>query len=58
MAGLEVATFRLLGPDDVHHGVDQRQVGERLGGVTQVAAGRGVNLLGVKLKRAGEGQQA
>jgi uncharacterized membrane protein YccC len=38
-----------FGADDVHHGVDQRQVGERLREVPQVPAGARFDLLGVKV---------
>ena len=48
----------LLGADDVHHGVDQRQVGERLREVPEVTAGARFDLLGVEVQRAGEGQQS
>src|SRR4051812_12251506 len=34
----------LLCADDVHHGVDQREMGERLGEVPEVAAAPGVDL--------------
>ena len=37
----------LVVTDQVHHRVDERQVGERLGEVSQVAAGMRVDLLGV-----------
>jgi hypothetical protein len=42
----------------VHHRVDQRQVREGLGEVAEVAAGGGVELLGVELERGAERQQA
>jgi MFS family permease len=47
----------LVGADDVHHRVDQRQVGERLGEVAKVAAGFGVDLLGVEAEWAGVAEQ-
>ena len=43
--------------DHVDDGVDERQVGERLREVAEVAAAAGVDLLGVEAERAGEGQQ-
>ena len=42
----------LVGPDDVNHGVDQRQVGERLGIVAEVPGALRVQLLGVQPERA------
>src|SRR5947209_1127053 len=39
-----------VGADDVHHGVDQREVGESLREVAEVAAGLGLDLLGVELE--------
>lgn len=44
----------LFGADDVHHGVDQREVGERLREVAQVTARPGLDLLRVQVQRAGE----
>src|SRR3954471_3553215 len=41
----------LVGADDVHDGVDQRQVGERLREVAEVPPGAGVDLLGVEVQR-------
>ena len=49
----EHALLVLLGPDHVHDRVDQRQVGERLREVAEVAAGARVDLLGVEPERAG-----
>src|ERR1022692_3954788 len=46
----------LLVPDNVHDRVDQRQVGERLREVAEVAAGARVDLLAVEQQRAGVGQ--
>ena len=43
----------LLVGDHVGDGVDQRQVGERLREVAEVAAAGGVELLGVEVERAG-----
>jgi hypothetical protein len=43
----------VFGPDDVHHGIDQGQVGEGLGEVAQVAPGPGIELLGIELQGAG-----
>src|SRR5436189_6160999 len=40
----------MIGADDVHDGVDEGQVGEGLGEVTQVASGACVDLLGVEVK--------
>ena len=47
----------LFGADDVDHGVDQRQAGEGLREVSQVPSGMRLDLLGVQVQRAGEGQQ-
>ncbi len=47
----------LLGVDDVHDRVDQRQVGEGLREVAQVAPGLRIDLLAVQVERAGEGEQ-
>ena len=47
----------LLGPDDVHDGVDQRQVRERLGEVAQLTPGAGIDLLGVQRQWAGVRKQ-
>ena len=41
----------LVGADHVHHGVDQRQVGERLREVAQVPAAARVDLLRVQVQR-------
>jgi hypothetical protein len=41
----------------VHDGVDERQMGEGLREVSQVAAGPGVDLLGIQQQRAGVRQQ-
>ena len=51
VGGLEdpAAVGLVLGPDHVHHGVDQRQVGERLREVAQVPAGVRLDLLGVQM---------
>src|SRR6516162_1897026 len=43
--------------DERRYGLDERQVGERLREVPQVLARGGVDFLGVKLERPGEGQQ-
>ena len=43
---------RLLGADHVHHRVDQREVGEGLREVAEVAARAGVDLLRVEAERA------
>ena len=51
--GQDPAAGRLLVVDDVHHGVDQGQVGERLREVALVPAGAGVDLLRVEQQRAG-----
>jgi TQXA domain-containing protein len=40
----------LLGADHVHDGVDQRQVGERLREVAEMASGAGLDLLGVEVQ--------
>jgi hypothetical protein len=48
---------RLLGLDHVHHGVDERQVGERLREVAEVSAPLRVDFLGVELERARVRQQ-
>jgi uncharacterized membrane protein len=53
---LEAFAVLLLGPDDVHDRVDQSQMGERLREVAEVASRRRVDLLGVELQGAGEGQ--
>ena len=47
----------LIRPDDVHHGVDEREVGERLREVAQVASAVRLDLLGVEQQRAGVGEQ-
>src|SRR4029453_6252910 len=47
----------LIRPDDVHHGVDEREVGERLREVAQVASAVRLALLGVEQQRAGVGEQ-
>ena len=47
----------LLRGDHVGDGVDQREVGERLRVVAEVAARGGLELLGVELQRRGVGQQ-
>ena len=41
----------LLGPDDVHHRVDQRKVRERLREIPKMAAGARIDLLGVQAER-------
>jgi hypothetical protein len=43
-------------PHAVACSLDQREVGEGLGEVSQVLAGCRVDLLGVEVQRAGEGQ--
>lgn len=43
-----------FGADDMHHGVDQREVGERLWEVAQVTPGSRLDLLCVQVQRAGE----
>src|SRR3954453_17046385 len=48
-AGEAPWVLRAVGPDHVGHGVDQREVGERLREVAEVPAGAGVDLLGVEL---------
>ena len=58
MRGLESSGFgSFLGADHVDHGVDQRQVCERLREVTQMATGVRVDLLRVQLERAREPEQ-
>src|SRR5215217_2027564 len=52
----ELGRERLLGVDHVHHGVDQRQVRERLREVAQVAARARVDLLGVQAEVARVGE--
>ena len=47
----------LVGADDVHDRVDERQVRERLREVAQVAAGARVDLLGEQAERAGVAEQ-
>ncbi len=47
----------LIRPDDVHHGVDEREVSERLREVAQVASAVRLDLLGVEQQRAGVGEQ-
>ena len=47
----------LIRPDDVHHGVDEREVGERLREVAQVASAVRLDLLGVEQQRAGVREQ-
>src|SRR5664280_976986 len=47
----------LLGVDDVHDGVDQCQVRERLREVTELAAGGSVELLGVQSEWTRMGKQ-
>src|SRR5690242_21893297 len=47
----------LVGADDVHDGVDQRQVREGLREVAEVAPGLGVDLLGVEHQRARVAEQ-
>src|SRR5919106_5607904 len=47
----------LVDTDQMHHGVDQRQMREGLGEVAEVQAAGGIELLGVQLQRAGVGQQ-
>src|SRR5438309_7085312 len=54
---VELARDALLRLDHVHHGVDQREVRERLGEVTQVPPAARVDLLRVKLQWARVGQQ-
>ena len=54
---LELGGQLLVGADDVHDGVDQREVGERLREVAQVPAAVRVDLLGVEPERAGERQE-
>ena len=44
----------LLGPDDVQDCIDQRQVGECLREVAQVAAGERIDLLGEQRQRTGQ----
>ena len=55
--GSAARTRHLLGPDDVHDRVDQRQVGERLREVAEVPPAVRVDLLGVELQRAGVREQ-
>ena len=50
--------LRLLGSDHVHHGVDQRQVGEGLRKVSEMPTGAMVDLLRVELERAGVPEQS
>src|SRR5437763_1009763 len=47
----------LVGPDDVHDRVDERQVREGLREVAEMAARPGVDLLGVQVQRRGVAQQ-
>src|SRR5579875_1103037 len=56
-AGAGALGEMLVGPDHVHHGVDEREVGERLREVAEVAPGLGVDLLGVEAERAGVPEQ-
>ena len=46
-----------LGPDHLHRGVDQREVGERLREVPEVAARPRIELLGVEAERARQRQE-
>src|SRR5207253_912245 len=58
VGGVEAAQVLLfLRAEHVYDRVDQRQMGERLREVAQVPAGVRVDLLGVEVQRAGEGQQ-
>jgi len=41
----------------MHHGVDECQVGERLREIAQMPAGARLDLLRIKVQRAGERQQ-
>src|SRR5438128_4551248 len=52
-AGLDA----LLGSDHVHDRVDQREVGECLREIAEVAPAPGVDLLGVELERTGVGEE-
>src|SRR5713226_553189 len=54
---LEPVGRAALGPDHVHHRVDERQVREGLREVAQVPAAARVDLLGVELQRARVRQQ-
>src|SRR3954469_24181144 len=47
----------LVGANDVHHGVDERQMREGLREVAEVAARLRVDLLGEQTERRGVGQQ-
>jgi hypothetical protein len=47
----------VFGSNHVHHSVDQRQMGEGLREVAEVAAVLSVDLLGVELEWTGEGEQ-
>jgi len=49
--------LRLFGLNHVHHGIDQRQVSERLREVTELTTGVRVEFLRVELERAGERKQ-
>src|SRR5262245_14054390 len=55
--GRHPAVFALLVGDHVGDGVDQRQVGERLGEVAEVAAGVRLQLLRVEVEPAGGFEQ-
>src|SRR5689334_18133327 len=54
----EAVAVALLVGDHVGDGVDQRQVGEGLGEVAQMAAALRLELLGVEVEPAGGGEQA
>src|SRR5439155_1190961 len=54
LSGAHTLTLSALGLDHAHHGVDQREVGEGLREVAQVAAARSLDLLRVELQRACE----
>src|SRR6476661_8543883 len=56
--GGDAAVFALLVGDHVGNRVDQRQVGESLGEVAEVAAGLGLQLLGEEVEPAGRLEQA
>src|SRR3954453_17924527 len=59
-AGVEqrlLAGELLVGADDVHDGVDEREVGERLREVAEVAARVRFDLLAKQAERRGVGQQ-